>query len=96
MKELTVTKDVVASVSSSTLNTKKLSTDVLVDSGATLVLGGIYQMDTGEEESGIPLLKDLPFNGQLFRINATGTTKSELMVFITPQIIDPEAGSQSL
>ena len=44
----------------------------------------------------IPLLKDLPFIGQLFRRNSASNKKSELMVFITPQILDPESASQTL
>ncbi len=98
LKQIKITKD--APISNDTLTTKtdnkSLETEVLVDSGATLVLGGIYQMTELESEGGIPVLKDLPFIGQLFRTNTNQTAKSELMVFITPQIIDPEASSQSL
>ena len=69
---------------------------MLVESGATLVLGGIYQMTQGSGRQGIPLLMVLPFIGQLFRVDTGNSSKSELMVFVTPQIIDPEASSQSL
>jgi type IV pilus assembly protein PilQ len=98
MKKLTVTKDLVNSFTATTtsLDNKSIKTDILVDSGSTLVLGGIYQMQNSLGVSGIPLLKDLPFIGQLFRINSSQSAKSELMVFVTPQIIDPEASSQSL
>lgn len=74
-------------------NTKALNTEVLVESGSTLVLGGVYQYITGKVESGIPVLKDLPFLGQLFRSNTDDNSKSELMVFITPQIMSPEGVS---
>lgn len=79
---------------STVIDKKTLDTEVMVDSGATLVLGGIYQVNQLDSEGGIPLLKDLPFIGQLFRTNSNQSNKSELMVFITPQIIDPEASSQ--
>jgi type IV pilus assembly protein PilQ len=98
MKELTITKNSIEGSTSTTANTseKGLKTDVLVDSGGTLVLGGIFQMTSTLANSGIPLLKDLPFIGQLFRVNSESNKKDELMVFITPQIIDPESTSQSL
>ncbi len=98
LKELSITKNAIenAGITTATTNEKGLKTDVLVDSGGTLVLGGIFQMTTSKGSSGIPLLKDLPFIGQLFRVNSESNQKDELMVFITPQIIDPESTSQSL
>lgn len=98
LKGLTITKNELGAVVGSTVNTtsKTLTTDVLVDSGATLVLGGVYQLGKSAVEQGIPLLKDLPFIGQLFRANSVNDSKEELMVFITPQIIDPQSTSQSL
>ena len=72
---------------------KAIKTNVLVDSGATLVLGGVYQFNSRRNENGIPLLKDLPFLGQLFRFNEDSDTKDELMVFITPQILDTSSSA---
>jgi type IV pilus assembly protein PilQ len=71
------------------VDTKTITTEVLVNNGETLVLGGVYQLDSSKGEAGIPLLKDLPFIGQLFRTNTDSNKKSELMVFITPQIVPP-------
>ena len=68
---------------------KKISTEVLVDNSSTLVLGGVYQFGATKSVDGIPMLMDLPFIGQLFRNNIENKTKTELMVFITPQIIEP-------
>jgi len=98
LKSIKITKDapVTNDTTTTTTSNKSLETEVLVESGATLVLGGIYQMNSAEASAGIPLLKDLPFIGQLFRSNTNQVGKSELMVFITPQIIDPEANSQGL
>lgn len=73
------------------VNKKSIDTEVLVDSGSTLVLGGVYQFATSKAERGIPLLKDLPFIGQIFRTNSEEIKKSELMVFITPQIMESSA-----
>ncbi len=85
---VSLTKDVITSLNPITTENKLLSTDVLVESGSTLVLGGVYQIQGSKNETGIPLLKDLPFLGQLFRTNTEANAKSELMVFITPQILD--------
>lgn len=85
-----------ATLTTTSTDKKSLKTEVLVESGATLVLGGVYQFDNPLLEQGIPVLKDLPFIGGLFRAETSGTSKSELMVFITPQIIDPEGESQAL
>lgn len=78
-----------------TINTKSIKSEVLVDSGSTLVLGGVYQLVKTNDSNGIPLLKDLPFLGQLFRTDSEGLTKSELMVFITPQILYPKTNSST-
>jgi len=68
-----------------------MSTNVLVDNGSTIVVGGIHTTTEREVETGIPFLKDLPLIGWLFR-NAYNPTsnKAELVVFITPRIINQE------
>lgn len=71
------------------VDNKSIETEVLVDSGSTLVLGGVYTFDQSRSEQGIPMLKDLPFIGQFFRVNQDQNSKSELMVFVTPEIVDP-------
>lgn len=70
---------------------KSIQTNVLVDNGSTIVLGGLYQTDTNEIEAGIPFLKDLPLVGWLFRnAYSPNRTRSELIVFITPRIVNQE------
>ena len=99
LKSLTINKnsfDGQAPNGTITTTDKQISTDVLVDSGSTLVLGGVYRVDSTMDRNGIPLLKDLPFIGQLFRTDSTTANKSELMVFITPQILDPLSPGQGL
>ncbi|MEC5384565.1 type IV pilus secretin PilQ [Uliginosibacterium sp. H3] len=69
------------------IDTKHVSTQVLVENGGTVVLGGIYQQDTKNITNKIPLLGDLPILGYLFRENERSDTKTELLVFITPRIL---------
>lgn len=71
-----------------------ISTNVLVDNGATVVLGGLYKLEDSESHAGIPVLKDIPILGWLFRTKYNPVkSKSEMMVFITPSIMNQtEAG----
>ncbi len=73
---------------------RNIKTNVLVDNGSTVVIGGLYQTSTLETVSGIPVLKDLPLIGWLFRTPyAPDTTKNELIIFMTPRILNQdEAG----
>ena len=73
---------------------RNITTNVLVENGSTVVIGGVYQTSTLETVSGVPFLKDLPFIGWLFRTPyAPDTTKNELIVFMTPRILNQdEAG----
>jgi type IV pilus assembly protein PilQ len=79
---------------SANIDTKSLSTQVLVDSGATLVLGGVYAYQGTSSSTGIPGLMDLPIIGSLFRTDSQSMQKDELMVFITPQILN--TGNQGI
>ena len=75
---------------------RTVTTNVLVDNGSTLVLGGLYSNSESEIVAGIPYLKDLPLVGWLFR-NPFNTTnsKTELVVFITPRILNQEEAGLS-
>ena len=72
--------------------TKRLiKTQVLVDNGATVVVGGIYTYVNTESHSGVPFLKDIPLVGWLFRTQYNPVTeKKELIIFLTPRIINQE------
>lgn len=70
------------------INTQEVKTQVMVDNGQTVVLGGIYQHDTSKTINKVPFFGDLPVLGALFRQNSTSNTKTELLIFITPKIID--------
>jgi type IV pilus assembly protein PilQ len=71
--------------------TRNITTNVLVNNGSTVVIGGLYQTSTLETVSGIPFLKDLPLVGWLFRTPyAPDTNKNELIIFMTPRIMNQE------
>ncbi len=72
------------------IDTNEVETDVLVDNGQTIVLGGIYQQDKADSISRVPFFSDLPLVGFLFRSTSIRDDKSELLVFITPKIISED------
>lgn len=68
-----------------------VNTNVLVDNGSTVVIGGIYSFVEGETYAGIPFLKDIPLLGWLFRTPySPQQSKQELIIFLTPRIINEE------
>ena len=78
------------------ITSNNISTNVLVDNGSTVVIGGIYSFIESESHSGIPWLKDIPLFGWLFRTSYNpGRDKQELIIFLTPRIINQEKTSLS-
>lgn len=72
---------------------RQIQTKVLVDSGATLVIGGIFTSDVSESESGFPYLRKIPILGWLFGTQGTQALRSELFIFVTPRILNTERSS---
>jgi type IV pilus assembly protein PilQ len=70
------------------INTKHVKTEVLVENGGTVVIGGIYEQTDRTDITKIPFLGDLPLIGNLFRNTTTSSRKTELLVFITPRIVN--------
>jgi type IV pilus assembly protein PilQ len=70
------------------INTKRIKTQVRVNNGETLVLGGIYDGDESSSVSKVPLLGDIPVFGNLFKTTNKQNSKTELIVFLTPRILD--------
>lgn len=68
---------------------KDISTKLMIKSGQTIVIGGIYKQDATEDESGVPYLREIPFFGWLFRAHKTTIEKSELLIFVTPTVLPP-------
>lgn len=76
------------------INTNAIETQVLVDNGQTLVLGGIFQEDKNSAETKTPLLAAIPLIGRLFRRTLRREDKQELLIFITPTILAGPAGAK--
>ena len=72
-------------------NKRTIKTTVLVNDGATIVLGGLIDDQVNEQSAKIPLLGDIPLLGRLFRADNTSTSKRNLMVFIRPTIVRDQA-----
>ncbi|NSY35469.1 type IV pilus secretin PilQ family protein [Pseudoalteromonas sp. JC28] len=69
------------------INTQEIQTQVLVENGQTIVLGGIYQQEVKTAVSKIPILGDIPYLGLLFKNSRDINEKRELLIFVTPKII---------
>ncbi|TFV99578.1 type IV pilus secretin PilQ [Oxalobacteraceae bacterium OM1] len=69
------------------IDTKHVKTQVLVENGGTVVLGGIFQQVERESEQKVPLVGDLPVLGHLFKSTGRTNDKTELLIFITPKVV---------
>ena len=69
------------------IDTKQIVTEVLVENGGTVVIGGIYQQTENNQTNKIPVLGDLPFVGWMFKQNLRSDNRNELLIFITPRIL---------
>jgi type IV pilus assembly protein PilQ len=76
------------------VKTKRVQTEVLVENGGTVVIGGIFEESKDVTETKVPLLGDIPYLGNLFKSKTTNTTKQELLVFITPKLLTDRAIGQ--
>ena len=84
-----ITKDSFVSPTEESINTLKVRTRVLLDNGETVVIGGIYEHQSSETVSKVPLLGDLPVIGVLFKKKGILHNRRELLIFLTPRIINP-------
>ena len=87
--DLTVRQDTVGAVFNGvpSINTNSIQTQVLVDNGETIVLGGVYTTQTTSSVTKTPILGDLPYLGRFFRRETKSDDKQELLIFITPRLI---------
>lgn len=74
------------------IDTRQIETEVLVNNGETVVLGGIYEQRIDERRTRVPLLGDIPGVGALFRSTEREDAKAELLIFITPRILQESLG----
>ena len=87
--DLDINKDTVGQPTAAgfAINTKHIKTQVLVENGGTVVIGGIFEMNETSSETKVPFFGDIPGLGVLFRNKSKTSNKSELLVFITPKTI---------
>jgi len=87
--DLDVNKDTVGASTASgfAIDTKHIKTQVLVENGGTVVIGGIFTLTESETENRVPILGDIPYLGNLFKNKTKNTSKSELLIFITPKML---------
>lgn len=90
MLDVDVTKDSVGARTNEgyAINTKHVKTQVTIDNGGTLVIGGIYQEDNRKAVDKVPLLGDIPLLGNLFKTTTRSINKNELLIFLTPHLLD--------
>lgn len=70
------------------INKNEINTNVLVDDGETVVLGGIFEQETKNSQTKVPFLGDIPYLGRLFRKDVKSDNKRELLIFVTPRIVN--------
>lgn len=90
--QVTATQDSVGAVYGGvpSIDTKKVTTEVLVENGGTVVIGGVFTQDVSDSTQKVPLLGDVPVIGWLFKNNIKSDNKTELLIFITPKIMKDE------
>lgn len=75
------------------IDTKHIKTQVLVENGGTVVIGGIFELEETNQVNKVPLFGDLPVLGHLFRNNTKASSKREMLVFITPKMLNQARNS---
>ncbi|WP_407704786.1 type IV pilus secretin PilQ [Acinetobacter proteolyticus] len=91
MMKLNITKDSQSTPTPTgqlTINKNQIDTNVLVDNGETVVLGGIFEQENITSQVKVPFLGDLPYVGRLFRRDLKTDNKRELLIFVTPRIVN--------
>jgi len=91
--DLDVNKDTVGQSTAAgfAINTKHIKTQVLVENGGTVVIGGIFELTESDNETKVPFLGDLPGVGNLFKTRGRVSNKQEMLVFITPKVVADRA-----
>ena len=76
------------------INTKHVKTQVLVENGGTVVIGGIYTQDESTEVTKVPVLGDIPYVGNLFKSTIRSDRRKELLVFLTPKVVTDRSSAR--
>lgn len=82
--------------SSPTISTRRLETKLSLRDGSTVLLGGLISRDNNSSDAGVPLLKDIPGVGALFRSKTQSTTQKEMLVMITPYVINDDFEAEEI
>jgi type IV pilus assembly protein PilQ len=92
MKMKTTKNEIIGFISTGDpiISTNEADTQLLVDDGETIVIGGVVKNDVKLTESGFPILKDIPMIGWLFKSKIESNSKQELLIFLTPRIVQLE------
>ena len=87
--DLSVTRDAVGQVFAGvpSIDTNEIDTQVLVENGETVVLGGIYESTNRDDTTSVPFFGELPYLGRLFKRTEVEQSKQELLIFVTPKIL---------
>lgn len=94
--DLDVNKDTVgqATAAGFAINTKHVKTQVLVENGGTVVIGGIFELTETNSETKVPILGDIPGLGNLFKTRTRSSNKQEMLVFITPKVVSERGATR--
>ncbi len=95
--EVDVTKDsrgTSAGAAGFAINTKHVQTKVLVENGGTVVIGGIFEQNDREDVSKVPFLGDVPYLGNLFKTKTRSSSKTEMLIFLTPKVVTDRSAAQ--
>jgi type IV pilus assembly protein PilQ len=85
--DLNIAKSTITNATTGSLDTNTVTTNVIVENGGTVVIGGFARESELQVQDRVPFLGDLPYVGNLFKTTTKSTARSELLVFITPRII---------
>ena len=94
--DLTVNNDSVGQVFAGvpSIDTKQVKTQVLVENGETVVLGGVFTSTNNNDRRSVPVLGDIPYLGNLFKSKSVSSKKRELLIFVTPKILKDSLSTQ--
>ena len=76
------------------INTKHVKTQVLVENGGTVVIGGIFEQNDREDITKVPFLGDVPYLGNLFKTRTKTSSKTELLIFLTPKVVTDKTAAR--
>ena len=96
MLDVDVTKDSVGQSTAAgfAIDTKHVKTQVLIENGGTVVIGGIFEQNDTDSVSKVPVLGDIPYLGNLFKTRTKSSNKTELLIFLTPKVVTDKTAAR--